>query len=67
MHQLQDKIRKKLDTYTVFEAIIIHVKVGSVSGAADFRDVGGFTCADVVPVDACEKGVLFEVIDPMLA
>jgi len=30
----QDKIRTKLDAYTVFEAIVIHIKVGSVSGAA---------------------------------
>lgn len=66
-HWLQDIIRTKLDAYTVFEAIVIHIKVGGVSGAADFRDVGGFAHADVVPVDACEKGVLFKVIDAILA
>lgn len=66
-HRLRDKIRTKLDAYTVFEAIVIHIKVGGVSGAADFRDVGGFARADVVPVNACEKGVLFKVVNAILA
>lgn len=66
-HRLQDKNRTKLDSYTVFETIVIHIKVGGVSGAADFRDVGGFACADVVPVNACEKGMLFKVVDAILA
>lgn len=56
-----------MDTYTVFEAIVIHVKVRGVRGAADFRDVGGFAVADVVPVDTREKRVLFKVLDSVLA
>lgn len=60
-------LRIKIDTYAVFEAIVIHVKVRGVRGAADFRDVGGFAVADVVPVDTREKRVLFEVLNAVLA
>lgn len=54
-------------TYWILQAVILHVKVGGVSGAADFRDVGSLTSADVVPVDAGEEGVALEVLNAVLS
>lgn len=38
--------------HRVLQTVIVHVKVGRVCGTADFWNVRGLACADVVPVDA---------------
>lgn len=63
---MSNLIKVCLKLYRVLEAVVIHVKVWRVRWAADFRDVGGVTVADVLPVNAGKERVLFEVFNAVL-
>ena len=51
--------------HRVLEDVVVHVKVGGVSGRGYIRDVGGLSRPDVVPVNPDEERVALEVGDPV--
>lgn len=51
--------------HRVLEDVVIHVKVGRVSGRGHVGDVGSFSTPDVVPVNPAEEWVALEVRDPV--
>lgn len=54
-----------LSPHRVLEDIVIHIKVGGVSGRGHVRDVGSLSSPDVVPVYPTKKWVALEVGDPI--
>lgn len=63
---MSDLIKVCLKQYRVLKAVVIHIKVWCVRWTADFRDVGGVTFEDVLPVNARKERVLFEVLNAVL-
>lgn len=52
-------------THRVLQDVVIHVKVGRVSGRGHVGHVRRLSRTDVVPVDPAEEGVALEVGDPV--